>query len=96
MASELYFLYEWCLKSGQHDKLLGYLQYWGYEYLCGGCKFPPLPLAYFQLNQDGSNFNLDPLEFDSYTTNDPSGRVTWYTCAEHGPAKGRWNLAVVI
>ncbi len=31
MAAELWFLYEWCLKSGQRNQLLAYLQCWGDE-----------------------------------------------------------------
>ncbi len=72
------------------------MQYWGDEYLHGGCKFPPLPLTYFQLNVDGSSFDLDQLAFDPYTTTDLSGRATWYTCAEPGPGKRRWNQAIGI
>ncbi len=96
MSTELWFLYEWCLKGGQCEQLCAYLQYWRDEYLHGECEFPPLRLAYFQFNVDGISFDLDQLAFDPYTTTDTSGRKTWYTRTEPGPAKRHWNQAVTI
>ncbi len=53
-------------------------------------------IGLFQLNLDGSSFDLEQSAFDPYTTNDLSGRATWYTRADPGPARRHWNQAITI
>ncbi len=57
---------------------------------------PLLQLAYFQLNPDGTSFELEPSCLDPYTTTDLTGRATWFTCVEPGQVRRRWNQSVRI